>query len=252
MTGWVYVDGTSVERLKLCHCWTSCFVRRDQQIVTFSFTVPVPSPCVDKWDSNLHHLCSKPTGPVGGLSPSAYVSQVAPLVLTQLVACHPLLICHRLHHLGWPCWWLVTLCSCAMGCTTWVGPVGGLSPSAHVPQVAPLGWAKLLACHPLLMCHRLHHFGGPSCWLVTLCSCATGCTTWVGQVVGLSPSAHVPQVAPLGWAKLVACHPLLMCHGLHHLGGPPLTPDAVECYFPASTLKLAAIQPLNDCVVFAK
>jgi len=53
-------------------------------------------------------------------------------------------------------------------------------------------------------------------------------------------------------AQLVACQPLLTCHRLHHLGGLPLTSDAVEYYFPVSTLKLAAIQPLNDCVVFAK
>ena len=89
-----------------------------------------------------------------------------------------------------------------------------------------------MACQPLLMCHRLPHLDGPSLWLVTLCPCATGCTTWMGPVGGLSPSAHVPQVVPPG--------------------GPPLTPDPVECYFPVSTLKLAAIQPLNDCVVFAK
>jgi hypothetical protein len=129
-----------------------------------------------------------------------------------------------------PSWWLVTLCSCATGCASgwaklvachpllmchrlcqWMGQVGGLSPSAHVPQVMPMdgpswwlvtlcscanGWAKLVACHPLLMCHRLHHLCWPSWCLVTLCSCATGCTT----CVGLSPSAHVPQVAPLGWA----------------------------------------------------
>ena len=144
--------------------------------------------------------CTTCVDPVGGLSPSAHMPQVAPLGLAMLVACHPLLMCHGLHHLGGPSWWLVTLCSCATGCTTWVGQVVGLSPSAHVPQVAPLWWAKLLACHPLLMCHRLHHLGGPSCWLVTLCSCATSCTTWMSQIGGLSPSAHVPRVAPLGWA----------------------------------------------------
>ena len=77
-----------------------------------------------------------------------------------------------------PSWWLVNLCSCATGCPTWMGPVCGLSPSAHVPQVAPLGWAQLMACQPLFMCHRLHHLDGSSWWLVTLCSCATGCTTW--------------------------------------------------------------------------
>jgi len=134
MTGWEYVDGTSLERLKPCHCWTSCCFRRDQQGVTFSSTVPVPSPCINKWYSNLHHLCSKPAGPVGGM------------------------------------------------------------------------WTSL----------------------------------------------HVPRVAPLGWAQFMACHPLLMCHRLNHLGGPPLTPDALECNFLVPTLKLAAIQPLNDCVVFAK
>jgi len=197
MTGWVCVDGAGMERLKACHCWTYCFVRTDQQGVTFSFTVPVPSPCVDKWYSNLHHLCSEPVGSVGGLSSSAHVPQVVPLVLAQLVACQPLLMCHRLHHLGGPSWWLVNFCSCATGCTTWVGQVGGLSTSACVPQVAPLGWAKLVACQPLLVCHRLHHLGEPSWWLVNLCSFATGCTTWVSQVGSLSPSAHVPQVAPL-------------------------------------------------------
>jgi hypothetical protein len=109
VTGWVYLDGTSLERIKPSHCWTSCFVRRDQQGVIFSFTAPVPSPCIHKWYSNLYLLCSEPAGPVGGLSPSAHMPQVAPLGWAQLVACQPLLMFHRLYHLDGRSLWLVNL-----------------------------------------------------------------------------------------------------------------------------------------------